>query len=78
MARSRHLYIVRYRRAGWKSEQQKTYLRKEAAIACANRLLLRNDLSVFPLASLKLLRRPLGDVELVREWTGWRIVRDES
>ena len=73
MSKSTHLWIVRYRRRSWQYHQAKMFLSKPPADRLVKKLLGKTgDWSEWshlsPLVSIQLIRRPLGDDELVQKW----------
>ena len=74
--RSNVLYIVRYRRSAWSYYQQRVYMTVTPARRMVNKLLGESwDWAhLSPIVSVRLTRRPLGEEELIQEWTPrpWR------
>lgn len=65
-----YLYVVRFRRRGWKQEQSRHFRRRYAADRLIEKL-RGGDLwewGLAPLAYVRLERQTLGPVEVVKEW----------
>jgi hypothetical protein len=73
---SKVLYTVRYRRSAWSYSQSRTFLTVGAARQLVRKLLGSNwDYAhLSPIVDVKLTRRPLGEEEIIEEWTPrpWR------